>query len=157
MLGTRNSVLTRLTAEQSSLIVFHCNCHVLPDYLGLTTHIWYYLKKSPKQQWTFQEFQGFVDVKPHKLLKAAQTRWLSLEASVQRLLEQYDALLSYFRSTEETLASVRRITSGLENPLSKLYIMFLCDSLPIVNIFNKTMQLQKPTIHFLSTKKSRAL
>ena len=161
MLGTRNSVLTRLTAKQSSLIAFHCNCHiaalianhachVLPDYLeDLTTHIWYYFQKSPKRQRTFQEFQAFVDVKPHKLLKAAQTRWLSLEACVQRLLEQYDALLSYFRSTEETLASVRRITSGLENPLSKLYIMFLCDSLPIVNIFNKTMQLQKPTIHFL--------
>ena len=161
MLGTINSVLTRLKEKQPSLISYHCNCHiaalvanhachVLPDYLeDLTTHIWYYFQKSPKRQHTFREFQAFVDVKPHKLLKSAQTRWLSLEACVQCLLEQYDALLSYFRSTEETLASVRKITSALENPLSKLYIMFLCDSLPLINIFNKTMQMQKPTVHFL--------
>ena len=86
MLGTRNSVLTRLKEKQPSLISYHCNwhiaalvanhaCHVLPDYLeDLTTHIWYYFQKSPKRQHTFQEFQAFVDVKPHKLLKSAQTQ-----------------------------------------------------------------------------------
>ena len=35
------------------------------------------------------------------LLQASQTRWLSLESRVNRLLEQYDALISYFRSTDE--------------------------------------------------------
>ena len=44
---------------------------------------------------------------------------------------------------------VRRILSSLEKPLSRLYLMFLSDALPIINIFNKTMQLQSPTIHFL--------
>jgi hypothetical protein len=59
MLGTRNSVLTRLKEKQPSLISFHCNCHiaafisnhachVIPDYLeDLTTHIWYYFQKKP--------------------------------------------------------------------------------------------------------------
>lgn len=161
MLGKRNSVLTRLKAKQPSLISFHCNCHlaalianhacsVLPDYLeDLTISIWYYFQKSAKRQRLFKEFQQFVQCKPHKLLKAAQTRWLSLEACVQRLLEQYDALLSYFRSTEETSAQVRRITDTLEKEISKLYLMFLNDALPVINIFNKLMQKQSPTVHIL--------
>ena len=75
-----------------------------------------------------------MDCKPHKLLKAGQTRWLSLEAYVARLLEQYDALLSYFRSSSENQVVVQRITSSLENPLSKAFLMFLNEALPIINI-----------------------
>ena len=62
MLGSRNSVLTRLKAKQPSLVSFHCNCHVaalianhacgvLPNYLeDLTVQIWYILlpEKSKK-------------------------------------------------------------------------------------------------------------
>ena len=107
MLGRRNSVLTRLREKQPPFIAFHCNCHlaalianhactVFPDYLDLNINIWYFFQKSHKRQRVFWEFQAFVECKPHKVLKAAQTRWLSLEACVC-LLEQYDALLSYFR------------------------------------------------------------
>ena len=161
MLGSRNSVLTRLQTEQPALVSFHCNCHIaalianhackeLPDYLDdLTVQIWYFFQKSPKRLRLYQEFQHFVDVKPHKLLKAGQTRWLSLEICVNRLLEQHDALLSYFRSSSENLASVRRITESLEKPLSRLFLMFLSDSLPVINIFNKMMQQQSPALHSL--------
>ena len=56
-------------------------CKVLPDDLQeLKTDVWYY----------------FVETKPRKVLKACQTKWLSLEACVNHLIEQYDALLSYF-------------------------------------------------------------
>jgi len=75
-----------------------------------------------------------------------------LEACVQHLLEQYDALLSYFRSTEsteETSVQVCRITDVLEKEISKLYLMFLCDALPVMNTFNKLMQKQSPTVHIL--------
>ena len=111
MLGQRNLVMSRLREKQPGLIALHCNCHIaalianasckeLPDCLEeLTTDIWYYFHKSSKRLREFENFQCFVNVKPHNLLKACQTRWLSLEACVNRLVEQYDALLSYFRST----------------------------------------------------------
>ena len=102
------------------------------------------LQKSQKQ---YRMFEGFVDSKPHKLLKAGQTRWLSLEMCVNRLLEQYDALLSFFRSSEERLISIQRITSSLEKPLTKLYLMFLSNALQVINAFNK--QGEAPTVHFL--------
>ena len=161
MMGRRNSVLSRLKDKQPSLIVYHCNCHlaalianhacsVLPDYLDdITIQTWYYFQKSPKRLRVFENYQDFTESKPHKLLKAGQTRWLSLELCVNRLLEQYEALLSYFRSTDESSTMVQRIVTGLEKPLTKAYLMFLSDSLPIINNFNKVMQKRSPTIHYL--------
>ena len=143
-----------------SLVALHCNCHialianascnVLLDCLEeLTSDVWYYFHKSSKCLREFQLFQCFVNVKPHKLLKAWQTRWLSLEACVSRLREQYDALLSYFRSTEDKTAVVKRIKGVLEKPITKAYLLFLSISLPIINNFNKCMQKQAPIVHLL--------
>ena len=161
MLGTRNSVLVQLKARQPSVVSFHCNCHiaalianhackVFPDFLeDVTIQIWYFFQKSPKRYRILEEFQSFVDSKPHKLLKAGQTRWSSLEMCVNRLLEQYDALLLYFRSTDEHSSVVRRVESSLEKPLTKLYLMFLSNALHVINGFNKLIQSESPTIHIL--------
>ena len=158
MLGTRHSVLVQLKAKQPSLISFHYNCHlaalianhsckVLSDYIeDVTIQIWYFFPKSPTRYRTFEDFQSFVNSKPHKLLKAGQTHWLSLEMCVNRLLEQYGALLSFFRSTDEHSSSVQ---STLEKPLSKLYLMVLSNALHVINVFNKLMQTESPTIHIL--------
>ena len=43
--------------------------------------------------------------------------------------EQYKALLSYFQSTEDKQAEVRRIKIVFENPLTKAYLLFLCSAL----------------------------
>ena len=90
-----------------------------------------------------------MECKLHKLLKACQTRWLSLEAFVNRLIEQYEALLSYFRSTEDKQAVVRRVKIVLEKPLTKAYLLILCSALQIVNNFNRCMQQQSPILHVL--------
>ena len=159
MMGERNSIMSRLRSKQPGLIALHCNCHiaalianhaclVIPKELEeLTTDVWYYFHKSAKRMREFARFQCFVEVKPHKLLKACQTRWLSLEACVNRLIEQYDALLSYFRSTSDTTAAVRRITIVLEKSITKAYLLFLSNALPIINYFNKCMQQQAPLLH----------
>ena len=88
--------------KQPSLVALHCNCHiaalianalckVLPDCLDeLTSDILYYFHNSSKRLRELENVQCFVNVKPHKLLKACQTTWLSQEACVSRLIEQYD-------------------------------------------------------------------
>lgn len=68
---------------------------------------------------------------------------------VNCLLEQYNALLSYFRSSEERLASIQRITSTQENQLTMFYLMFLSNALQVINAFNRLMQGEAPTVHFL--------
>ena len=103
-------------------------------------------RKAQKRIREFEHFQVFVESKPHKLLKACQTRWLSLEACVNRLLEQYQALISYFRSTEDRQAVVRRVNDVLDKPLTKAY---LSTTLPIINNFNKFMQQEAPVLQVL--------
>ena len=160
MMGQRNSVMTHIRSKQPALVALHCNCHiaalvanhacaaVMPKKLEeLTTDVWYYFHKSAKRMREFARFQCFVEVKPHKLLKACQTSWLSLEACVNCLIEQYDTLLSYFRSTSDNTAAVRRITTVLEKPITKAYLLFLSNALPIINYFNKCMQRQAPLLH----------
>ena len=123
---------------------------MLPDDLEeLTTDVYYYFQKSPKRIREFEQFQAFVESKPHKLLKACQTRLLSLEACVNRLIEQYEALLSYFRSTEDRQAVVRRVRAVFEKPLTKAYLLFFSSPLPIINNFNKLMQRESPLVHIL--------
>ena len=125
MLGARKSVMSRLRCKQPALVALHCHCHiaaliankackVLPDELeNLTTDVLFYFQKSPRRLRQFEDSQSFMECKPHKLLKACQTRWPSLEACVYHLIEQYEALLTYFRSTEDKQAVVRRVLKSL--------------------------------------------
>ena len=161
MLGTRNSVMSWLRCRQPALVALHCHCHIaalianeackvlLDDMEDLTTDVWYYFQKSTRRLRQFEEFQSFVECKPHKLLKACQTRWPSFEACVNHLIDQYEALLSYFRSTEDKQTVVRREKIVLEKPLAKAYLLFLCSALPIINSFNRYMQQQSPMFRVL--------
>ena len=91
MLGGRNSVMSRLRCKQPALVALHCHCHIAAlianeackvlsdEFEDLTTDVWYYFQKSPRRLRQFEEFQSFVGCEPHKLLKACQTRWLSLK------------------------------------------------------------------------------
>ena len=115
----------------------------------LTTDVWYYFQKSSKRLREFEQFQRFVEVKPHKLLKECQTQWLSLEACVSRLIKQYGTLVSYFQSTDNKQAVVRRVLNVLEKPTTKAYLFFLSVALPIVNNFNECMQQQSPVVNVL--------
>lgn len=63
----------------------------------------------------------------HKILHPSVTRWLSLEACVNRVLEQYDIMSKYFRL--ELLEDPSKITEDiigvLDNKLTKMYLEFM--------------------------------
>jgi hypothetical protein len=52
---------------------------------------------SPARQQKFKEFQEFFQTDIHKILNPAITRWLSLKACVDGILEQFEPLKAYFR------------------------------------------------------------
>ena len=56
-----------------------------------------YFCHSVKRQAELEQFQYFTETEPHKLLKASQARWLSLHSCVSRFIEQWDALIEYFK------------------------------------------------------------
>lgn len=97
---------------------------------------------SAKRKETYKEFQDFTDTDSMKILKHCQTRWLSLEKCVSRLLHQWKALQSYFTSHDdvEKPGRIKRVADWLADPLMWLLCAFLEFVLPFLNEFNTTFQ-----------------
>lgn len=168
MFGIHHSVKTLLESEIPNLYSMKCICHSIalvasyaskkiPDDIEiLVREIYPYFQYSFKRQTAYKEFQCFTDTKPHKLLKACQTRWLSLHAAIKRILEQLVPLKLYFQGEYLIDQKAKSIFDGINNPLFELYLNFLDYSLPILNSLNLSFQSEKPQIHLLYSKMSMA-
>ena len=64
----------------------------------LVVDLYYWFEKSTKRKSSLSEYCSFCDVDYRKIIKHVNTRWLSLERATTRVLQQYDALKSYFLS-----------------------------------------------------------
>ncbi|XP_056003345.1 uncharacterized protein LOC125662754 isoform X2 [Ostrea edulis] len=94
-----------------------------------------------------------------KILKHCSTRWLSLERCVQRTLQRWPALKSYFQSHAEC-EKPGRINRCMEVLISDemwLYFAFLEFVLPILNDFNVMFQAGESMVGFLHTEMVRLL
>lgn len=145
MMGRNHSLKTLLTNDIPHLFM-KCVCHSLALCAShacaslpnspkkLVRNIYTYMQYSFKRQSQFKDFQVFLNLKPHKLLQLAQTRWLSLQLVINRILEQYEALIFYFRVEQfDGTSSASEIYENLMNPANKLYLEFLEYVLPIFN------------------------
>lgn len=93
------------------------------------------------------------ELKPHKLLGIGQTRWLSLESCVRRVLEQWDALRLYFTGVvaekKHPYYATDSILDGLSNKYLKAQLEFLSVQLHRLNEFNTLLQSEDPVLHLL--------
>ena len=64
----------------------------------LVIDIFYWFDKSTKRKADLVEFCSFWDLNYRKIIKHVNTRWLSLERAVGRMLAQFPDLKSYFLS-----------------------------------------------------------
>ncbi|XP_063217307.1 uncharacterized protein LOC134528039 isoform X2 [Bacillus rossius redtenbacheri] len=166
MMGEHNSVSSRLKEACPGIVVVKCICHsahlcaseackVLPRSCeDMAREIYNFLKSSAKRQSELKEFQKFLDMEPLKMLHPSQTRWLSLVAVVQRILEQWDALKLYFTDCwlSQRLLSAENIFNALHDPFLKLYFMFLSWVLPKFTKFNEFFQTKNVVITELHTQ-----
>ena len=105
MMGCNNSFRTRLEAVNPNIFVMKCICHSahlvasnactkLPRQAeDFVRDIYSYFNHSASRSVDLSEFQHFTGTEPHKLLHPCQTRWLSLQQCVKRILEQWQALI----------------------------------------------------------------
>ena len=101
----------------------------------------------------FAKFQHFTQTEPHKILKPAQTRWLSLQMCVSRVIEQWDTLELFFahQAVTKRLVAADNLASAFKNPFLKLYFHFLDGALPKFTKFNKLFQSEFPNLHHLTS------
>ncbi|XP_050516405.1 uncharacterized protein LOC126891268 [Diabrotica virgifera virgifera] len=162
MVGIRNSLVSRLQENIPGIFTVKCICHSfhlcasyackkLPEEVEqLTREVYNFFANSPKRVEELKEFQEFVNVAPAKILHPSQTRWLSLESVIKRLLNQYNALKLYFvDQVANNITQADLILEKLNKEENRLYLEFLSHALPIFNDLNKLMQSESPKIHIL--------
>lgn len=139
MQGANNSFLTRMQLKVPNLYVLKCFCHsfhlvashackTLSKTAEQLVHDLYsYFKNSPNRKTSFEEFQHFFHCEPHKILKPCQTRWLSLSACVNRVLNQWNALEMFFiaEAAELKPPQADRILQSLKSPYIKATLEFM--------------------------------
>lgn len=120
----------------------------------LARDIYNFFKSSSKRICQYKEFQDFCDISPHKILRPAQTRWLSLDLVVNRIVEQWPALKLFFASNwlTDKLKASENIFHALHDPSILIYYKFLQWVLPKFINLNKLFQSDKPLICLVHNK-----
>lgn len=125
----------------------------------LLIDVYFHFNHSAKRKEEYREFLEFCDVAPLKILKHASTRWLSLQRCVNRFLQQWPVLLSYFESHEdrERPGHVKWCADYLASLEMKAYFMFLSFILEPLNTFNTIFQTDATQIAVLIPEMNRLL
>lgn len=167
-LGRRNSIKTRVEQQNESIYFMGCPCHMVHntatkaaeafesatnfDVEDVLVDLYYWFDKSTKRKNELSGFCEFCDVTYRAVVKHVSTRWLSLELAVQRALQQYPGLRSYFLSSDETQARFQRLKQHFDNPLTEVYLMFYQAVLPSFTSLNKFLQRETPCVHLIHDK-----
>ena len=151
MAGETHSLYTQLKKDIPRLLTIKCTCHLinlcaeksclkLPRNLeDLPRDAAAHFSRSHLRQKEFERVQeGFDDVLHHKMLKRAETRWLSRQMCVNRIIEQFKPLKEYFESIEKSdyLRTTSQIVTTLQNPYTMIYLHFMSYTLSLLNDIN---------------------
>ena len=129
MVGEKSSFKNQLKDDGPFVFVKGCICHsmahcashavnVLPSYLeAFLKDVTLYFGRSSKLRRDFMAIQEAVGDAKHKLVKLAQSRWLSQEKVIITIIKQYNALVHYFQAECKTdkIDGARKIFRTLTN------------------------------------------
>ena len=165
MVGAHNSLASHFKAKNPETYVLGCPCHLahiaasrahdeFAKIIGISAEEllidqYYWFDKSTKRKGILLEYMQFCNQEYGKILKHSSTRWLSLERCVQRTLEKYTGLKSYFLSEDAGDARFKRLQKAFENPLTEVSLFFHNASIPLFTNFNKLLQSDEPSIHIV--------
>lgn len=166
MFGKNHSVSTLLKEVMPNVLTIPCSCHSahlcasyackrLPKEMeDVMRGIYCHFSRSSARQREFAKFQDFVKAAQHTILSPGQTRWLSQEARVKRILEQWGALILYFQAEDidDPTAANTLIHGMLSNEMTVPFLEFTSYSLNCFNEFNTLFQSASPKLHLLQER-----
>lgn len=147
MVGQHNSFASRLLADRPDVIIIKCICHSAALIANnaclklprapeeLIRQIGTYISASSKRCCQLEEFQEMLNQEKRKILRTSDTRWLSHQKCIERILENWHVLVEYFKvaAPQDKLKSAELILSELTNECNKAYLLFLKY---VLNYFN---------------------
>lgn len=154
-------MFSHLKQDRPDIACIKCSCHMihlaaskaclkLPKSVeDMLSYVGAYFGRSFARQKTLKKFQEFYHVDIHKILSPANTRWLSVKACVDRVLEQFVPLQAYFKeaSKEDPSHTLNMVLDTMENNFTPAYLEFMSYVLGILCGFNKMFQAEKPLLH----------
>ncbi|KAJ4946593.1 hypothetical protein JOQ06_024257 [Pogonophryne albipinna] len=166
MKGRHNSVASRIKELQPGVVDIGCICHLVQLATGciikalhqpieeVLQAIYSHFDISAKRCELYKEFVEFTDTDTLKLLRYCATRWLSLLSCINRVLNQWNALLAYFESHEdvEKPGKVRMLAGHLSSKETKFFFFFLSHALKPLVDFNVAFQAEGVMVHRLHKK-----
>ncbi|KAJ8023368.1 SCAN domain-containing protein 3 [Holothuria leucospilota] len=161
MMGKHSGFQALLKKEVPHAFIIGCVCHSfalcahhaslnLPSWLeGFLKDVCNYFARSSKRQNDFRAIQDMLDQENHKMLKLSQTRWLSRGMVIDRILEQWDSLLVFFRAeaTVDKTDGASRIYGTMVTPGTKHMLCFLKYTLAKVDAMNVEFQAEAFRLH----------
>ncbi|XP_041470149.1 uncharacterized protein LOC121419757 [Lytechinus variegatus] len=161
-MGCRNSIKTRVLQKNETTYVMGCGCHIVHNTAGkasdafeqvsgfnveeMAIDIFYWFDKSTKRKAALLDYCIFCDQEYRRVLKHVNTRWLSLETAVSRILKQYAGLKSYFLSEDDRAPRFRRLHLLFAEPMTEVYLLFYQSALQTFMHMKLFLQREYPVI-----------
>lgn len=128
--GLRHLVMVRCVCHSVQLAVSSATKDTLPrniEYLVKETYNWF--SHSSKRQIAYKQIYSTINdgKQPLQITRACDTRWLSVENAVTRILNQWDELKLHFNLSRnsEKCYHAEMLHDMYSGPVNKLYLLCL--------------------------------
>ena len=157
MTGINNGVYAKLKKDIPRLILIRCVCHSLQlavshaaaeclprniEFLVRETYNWF--SHSAIRQAKYRELYACINdgLIPLKLVQVSQTRWMSIEGAISRIMQQWIELKAHFEVTKfsEKCYTTDMLHSVYSDQRNYLYLLFLKSVLGEVQRVNKAFE-----------------
>jgi len=147
MNGMNNSILSRLQNLYPNLWYMYClnhalhlvACHaakVIPSEVEeFIKQSYKFFKNSAKRLAEFNSVTEGMNLDVKQLLKPGQTRWLSLQLAVDRILTLWEPLFQYFKEVDQM-----NLIKAMTTKTTKIYLQFMSTFLKKFNFINLIFQ-----------------
>ncbi|XP_046805926.1 protein ZBED8-like [Lucilia cuprina] len=129
MVGQNNSFASRLLKDNPDVITIKCICHTAAIIANksclmlprapedLVRQIGTYISGSSKRCSQLEKFQEMMNKEKRKILRTSTTRWLSHQKCIERILDNWQVLVEYFKFAikQDKLKSADVILTELTN------------------------------------------
>lgn len=155
--NTMKSVKKKLkdAVHRNILDIGECNLHKVHNAFGtgltafgadvelLVMDVYYFFKHAVRSS-QFTNQQKELGIPEHIFLRHVNNRWLTFQCSLERVLEQYDALKAYFHNAADnrpsSAALPRRLAAALADKQLLAKMLFLRNTAELFNRFQALFQ-----------------
>lgn len=122
------------------------------DFETLLIDLYYFFKRSAVQSHDYSQLQVSLGIPNHVFQRHVNSRWLTLNSSVKRFIEQFEAVKAFFKKdviSRGESSRLKRIKCVLADKTVLAKAMFISNVSELFTGFLLLFQREEPLIHIL--------